>query len=195
MRVEELRTGKRIIMKKYIILSIVLITSQICYSGEMYKWTDKNGVVRFTNTAPPQDAQKVGKETNYVAQPITEDSQKPDYLKYDRPSSKETRELDSNKSTLSKPSKPSEYKFSWSSPRVSGDELSISGRVDGGEKCNKLTVDVFLFDEKGNVARIVCQANDVGGSNSRIIEGKKNAYSSYGSNWNVKSQYPNCVSP
>lgn len=56
-------------MVKIKTIILVLILSSIAFSGEIYTWTDANGVKRFSNTAPPHESKVVGKETNYVAPP------------------------------------------------------------------------------------------------------------------------------
>lgn len=179
-------------MKRFfVVLMFITIIPAMCYSGEMYKWTDKNGVVRFTNTAPPPDAQKVGNEVNYKAEPITKDEDKPDYMKYDRPAKSSSSKSDSSGSVSE--NKTSEYRFNWSTPRVSGGDLTLSGSVERGEKCKLLSVEVFLVDENGLKKNITCQASDVGGSGSRIIHGTTSISSYYGSNWKITSQYPDCI--
>ena len=173
-------------------ISVLFLSSQLGVAGEMYKWVDSNGITRFTNTAPPDDAKKVGNEINHIGQPITEEADKPDYFRGSSSKNYNSTSADTKKSNQI--SQPAEYRFNWSSPRVSGDELTLSGRVEGGESCKKLNVTVFLFDEKGNKTMVYCQASDVGGSGSRILEGKKHILSFYGTDWKVSSQHSDCLS-
>ena len=172
-------------MVKILITILILFLSSIAVAGDVYTWTDANGVKRFTNTAPPADAANLGKESNYVAPPPED---KPSYMtndtKRDKPMTFDTQ---SKAPTEKRP-----YKYDWSSPRVSGNELSLSGTVSYGESCKRLNIMVKLFSENGNTAYIKCQASDVGGSGSRILEGKTSIVSRWGSNWKVEETRATC---
>jgi hypothetical protein len=186
--------------KLFIAISLLFLSSAaIC--GEVYTWTDEKGIKRFSNSPVTSQSdskivKSIGQETNYTAptpeyQPSSSfDSTAP------RPESKtsfdfERQNLPQTKEKPAAETKP--YKIEWSTPRVSGDELSISGTVSYGESCKLLTVTAFLFDEKGNEKFIRCQASDVGGSGSRILDGKIRINSSYyGSDWRISSHSTRC---
>ncbi len=190
-------------MIKIIVAYSILFLSSIAVAGDVYTWTDANGVKRFSNTAPPKDATNLGKETNYVA-PVP--TSKP-LTASDYDESKLTRR---EKAMIMGPERPPQeliidrqktnrtvketvpYKYSWSTPRVSGNELSVSGSVEYGESCKSLTVTAWLFDENSNRTFIMCQASDVGGSGSRILSGKTSIPSRWGSNWKIESTESRC---
>jgi hypothetical protein len=192
---------KEFFMAKFFIAISVLFLSSVAICGEIYTWTDEKGVKRFTNTpvtslSNSKIVKSIGQEINYTApspeyQPSsTTDSSEPSretkkYLEIELPETLQTKE---------KPApEASPYKVEWSTPRVSGDELSVSGSVSNGEACKLLTVTAFLFDEKGNEKFIRCQASDVGGSVSRILNGKIRINSSYyGSDWRISSHSTRC---
>lgn len=51
----------------FLLFSILVLSNGVC--GEIYMWTDENGVKRFSNTGAPPGAQVVGKEINYQKPP------------------------------------------------------------------------------------------------------------------------------
>lgn len=75
-------------MNRLLVMFFVFALCHPCYSGEMYKWVDKNGVTRFSNTPPPKEkaAEVVGKEINYVA-PAQQEAR--DFSGYERSIKKE----------------------------------------------------------------------------------------------------------
>jgi hypothetical protein len=188
-------------MIKIIVAISVLFFSSIAFCGEVYTWKDAKGVKHFSNipVTSQSDTKKVkpiGRETNYTAptptyQPASSmNSTEPRgetnrYLEVDLPNTLQTKEKPASEATP--------YKIEWSQPRVSGDELSISGTVSNGEPCKRLTVTAYLYDEKGNEKFIRCQASDVGGSGSRILNGKIRISSSYcGTDWRISSDSTKC---
>ena len=188
-------------MAKFLIAISVLFLSSVAICGEVYTWTDEKGVKRFTNTPVTSQSdskamKSIGQETNYTAPDPTD----PPSSSFD--STEPRREIKTDfeierqslPQTKEKPSPEARpYIVEWSTPRVSGDELSVSGSVSYGESCKLLTVTAFLFDENGNDKFIRCQASDVGGSGSRILNGKIRINSShYGSDWRISSHSTRC---
>jgi len=189
-------------MIKIIVALSVLVLSSIAVCGEIYMWTDKKGVKRFSNTpvtsqSDSKTLKSIGQETNYIA-PTSEyhpsssfDSSEPSretkkYLEIELPETLQVKEKTAQEVTP--------YKIEWSTPRVSGDELSLSGSVSDGEPCKLLTVTAFLFDEKGNEKFIRCKVPDVGGTGSRSLDGKIKIRSPsyYGTDWRVSSHSAKC---
>ena len=189
-------------MIKIIVALSALFLSSIAVCGEVYMWTDKKGVKRYSNTpvTSQPDSKKVksiGQEINYSApspeyQPSSAtDSSEPSsetkkYLETELPETLHAKEKAAPAATP--------YKIEWSTPRVKGDELSVSGAVSDGEPCKLLTVTAFLFDEKGNEKFIRCKASDVEGSGSRTLDGKIRIInpSYYGTDWRVNSHSTKC---
>jgi hypothetical protein len=193
-------------MTKIIIISILLL-SATAFPGEIYTWTDENGVKRFSNTpvssqVDQKEVKSVGKETNYVApiqnkQPLNPSAydeskltRSERYMLFGVDNPPQYMSIDKKTNKTVKESAP--YKFSWSTPRMNGNELSLSGSVEYGESCKLLTVTAWLFDEYSNRTVIKCQAADVGGSGSRILSGKTSIPSRWGSNWKVESTDASC---
>lgn len=185
-------------MIKIVVAVSVLFLSSIAICGELYMWTDKKGVKRFSNTpvtsqSDTRHAKSIGSETNYVA-PVPEDGP-PSSAGIPAPSRERTAyDLERQGKAIPKATPEARpYQIEWSTPRVRGDELSISGSVSYGESCKLLTVTAFLFDEKGNEKFIRCQASDVGGSGSRILDGKIRISSKYdGTDWRISSHSTRC---
>jgi hypothetical protein len=190
-------------MSKLIMTISIFIISSVVVAADVYMWTDANGVKRFSNAAAPADAKALGKEANYVAPaPTNQPSKSSDFdeskltrserfmlMETERP----PQQLIIDRQKTDKPIKESTpYKIDWSRPRVSGNELSISGTVSYGESCKTLTVTAYLYDEKGNETLIRCQASDVGGSGSRILSGTIRKKSYYGSDWRIRSDSTSC---
>jgi hypothetical protein len=167
-------------MIKIILALSVLFLSSIAVCGEVYMWTDKKGVKRFSNTPVTSQSdskivKSIGQETNYTVpspeyQPFSSsDSSAPGsetnkILEIELPETLQAKEKAAPEGTP--------YKIEWSTPRVNGDELSLSGSVSDGEPCKLLTVTAFLFDEKGNEKFIRCKVSDVGGNGTKILDGK-----------------------
>lgn len=179
-----------------------LFLSSIAVCGEVYMWTDKKGVKRFSNTPVTSQSdskrmKSIGQETNYTAPspeyqtPASSDSSEPGreikkLIKIELPEKLQAKEK------VAPEVNP--YKIEWSKPKVNGDELSLSGSVSDGEPCKLLTVTAYLFDEKGNEKFIRCKASDAGGTGLRNLDGKiriKNA-SYYGTDWRVSSHSAKC---
>jgi hypothetical protein len=53
-------------MFKTITIVLVLFSSSIAFCGEIYMWTDENGVKRFSNTGAPPGAKSIGTESAYI---------------------------------------------------------------------------------------------------------------------------------
>jgi hypothetical protein len=190
-------------MIKIIVVISVLCLSSTAVCGEVYMWTDKKGVKRFSNTPVSSQSdskiiKSIGKETNYTA-PSPEyrlspasDSAEPGG------ETKKISEIDLPETLQAKEKAVPEvnpYKIEWSSPRVNGDEMRLSGAVSGGEPCKLLAVTAFLFDEKENEKFIRFKVSDVGGTGSKNLEGKikmRNA-SYYGTDWRVSSHSARCI--
>jgi hypothetical protein len=189
-------------MIKIIVALSALFLSSIAVCGEVYMWTDKKGVKRFSNTPVTSQSdskivKSIGLETNYTA-PSPEnlpasssDSSEPSretnkFLEIELPETLPAKEKVAPEVTP--------YKIEWSTPKINGDELSLSGSVSDGEPCKLLTVTAFLFDEKGNEKFIRCKASDVGGNGSKNLDGKiKMIGSSYfGTYWRVSSHSAKC---
>ena len=183
-------------MLKFVFALSALFLSSIAVCGEVYMWTDKKGIKRFSNTpvTSQYDSKKVksiGQETNYTAPP-------PEYQPSE--SSRKTNniseiELPETLQTKGKAAQEvTSYKIEWSAPRVNGDELSLSGSVSEGEPCKLLAVTAFLFDEKGNEKFIRYKVSDVGGIGSKKLDGKikilRPTY--YGTDWRVSSHSTRC---
>jgi hypothetical protein len=189
-------------MIKIIFALSALFLSSIAVCGEVYMWTDKKGVKRFSNT--PVESQSDSKKVKSIGQEINYTAPSPEY----QPSSssdssepgRETKKFSEIElpETLQAKEKVvpdvTPYKIEWSTPRVNGDELSLSGSVSDGEPCKLLTVTAFLFDEKGNEKFIRCKASDAGGSGSRNLDGKIRIIgaSDYGTDWRVSSHSTKC---
>ncbi|MBI5590861.1 MAG: DUF4124 domain-containing protein [Deltaproteobacteria bacterium] len=188
-------------MIKIIFAFSALFLSSIAICGEVYTWTDKKGVKRFSNTpvTSQTDTKKVksiGNETNYtVPVPTNEPFSSIDSTE-SRPETKKYLEFELPNTSQAKEKAAPEvtpYKIEWSTPRVTGDELSIHGSVSYGKSCKLLTVTAFLYDEKGNEKFIRCKASDVGGSGYRTLDGKIKISSSYcGSDWRISSHSTRC---
>jgi hypothetical protein len=189
-------------MINIIVALSVLFLSSIAVCGEVYMWTDKKGVKRFSNTpvTSQSDSKKlktIGRETNYISPtpeylpPSSSDSSEPSretkkFLETELPETLQVK-------GIAVPDK-TPYLIEWSRPRVSGDELFLSGSVSGGEPCKSLNVTAFLFDEKGNEKFIRFKVSDVGGSGSRSLDEKIKIRSPsyYGSDWRVSSHSTKC---
>ena len=189
-------------MIKIIVALSVLFLSSIAVCGEVYMWTDKKGVKRFSNTPVTSQSdskivKSIGQETNYTAP--TPNISLPPLLIHQNPAAKQTKYLEIElPETLQAKEKAAPevtpYKIEWSTPRVNGDELSLSGSVSDGEPCKLLTVTAFLFDEKGNEKFIRCKVSDVGGTGSKNLDGKIKIRSPsyYGTDWRVSSHSTRC---
>lgn len=81
------------------------------------------------------------------------------------------------------------------SPTVTknGDTVSVSGRVEGGARCKKLRLDIFLHDQSTHRAYIIATADDVGAGGGRLFSGRSKVYTS-GNRWSVSSIYTRCIS-
>ncbi len=74
-----------------------------------------------------------------------------------------------------------------------GNQVQISGRIRGGEDCANLRLDIFAYNDKGNIAQIVTAVKNVGGSGSKIVEGADTLILPPTGKWAVRSAYGNCV--
>ena len=67
-------------MFKSLIIVLVLFLSSIACCGEIYMWTDENGVKRFSNTGAPPGAKSIGTESEYIppkaSTPVSSDTLK-----------------------------------------------------------------------------------------------------------------------
>jgi hypothetical protein len=188
-------------MIKIIVALSLLFLSSIAVCGEVYMWTDKKGVKRFSNTPVTSQSdskivKSIGKETNYTApspdyRPSSYDSKEPssktkDILENDLPETLQVKEKVAPEITS--------YKIEWLTPKLNGDELSLSGFVSDGEPCKLLIVTAFLFDEKGNEKFIRYNVSDVGGRRSRSLDGKIKIRSAsyFGTDWSVSSHIARC---
>ena len=54
--------------------------------------------------------------------------------------------------------------------------LSIDGRVDGGERCKKLQLNIYMNDEKSHGAAVTAIAEDVGNGGSRTFTAGTRVY-------------------
>jgi hypothetical protein len=190
-------------MIKIVVALSVLLLSSIAVCGEVYMWTDKKGVKRFSNTpvtsqSDSKTIKSIGRETNYTA---PNPNYRPSASSDSPEPSRETNKILENELPETWHAKEkaapevTPYKIEWSTPLVTGgDELSLSGAVSGGKPCKLLTVTAFLFDENGNEKFIRCKVSDVGGAGSKNMGGKikirKPSY--YGTDWRVSSHSTRC---
>jgi hypothetical protein len=189
-------------MIKIIVALSVLFLSSIAVCGEVYMWTDKKGVKRFSNTpvmsqSDSKSLKSIGKETNYTAPSPENQPSSPSDSSEPRRETKNIIEIELPETSHAKEKTAPEvtpYNIEWSTPRVNGDELSLSGAVSGGEPCKLLTVTAFLFDGKGNEKFIRYKISDVGGTGSKKLDGKIKirSPSEYGTDWRVDSHSARC---
>jgi hypothetical protein len=71
-----------------------------------------------------------------------------------------------------------------------GKILYVRGEVKGGKKCNKLTIDIFLHDKKGNICHVVPIVNNY--SYSAKFSISDDLVWKTGSRWNVSNIYIKC---
>ena len=76
---------------------------------------------------------------------------------------------------------------------TNNDRVEVSGRIRGGENCANLRLDIFAYNDQGNIANIVTAVENVGGSGSKIIEGSDTLIFKPKGNWKVRSVYASCV--
>ena len=203
--------GQEEIRMKCIFGSIVMALAVVTGSaaGDIYNWKDENGVQHFSNSpvtsqSNPQSPVQVGKETNYVAPPEPHSEKKSSgnardsrYEKQSYKTSEYEVQTQNPRKTHRRHSRQKSttppYDINWSSPTTgASDTIVLSGRVSGGNFCKKLLISVHLVDDYGHKAHIYCEANDVGGSGSRIATGStRTKY--HGQNWKVIKQSASCM--
>jgi hypothetical protein len=81
------------------------------------------------------------------------------------------------------------YKFHIST-NLRGNILQVRGSVNGGKKCNKLTVDIFLHNETGNICHVIPILDNYKGSDKFSVSDK--VYGSSRSRWSVSNVYIKC---
>lgn len=54
--------------------------------------------------------------------------------------------------------------------RQQGEELLLTGRVEGGLPCRRLRIECQLSDERGSGKRVVVKVGEAGGIYSRLVE-------------------------
>lgn len=82
------------------------------------------------------------------------------------------------------------YRIMVYSPDVFRSTVKVSGRVEGGPRCKKLKLEMFLHDEQSRIAHIVTTIDDAGGSH--LYEARDNVLKA-GSKWTVSSIYTRCL--
>ncbi len=78
-----------------------------------------------------------------------------------------------------------EYQFNISADQ-SGSTLSVRGRISGGDSCSKLTANIFLHTDDGNIAHVTVIINNYSG-NSRFSV--KEEASDSRSRWKVSNVF------
>lgn len=68
--------------------------------------------------------------------------------------------------------------------------LQVRGSVKGGEKCKKLTVDIFLHNETGNSCHVIPILDNYNRSDKFSVSDK--VYGSSRSRWSVSNVYIKC---
>jgi hypothetical protein len=187
-------------MGKLINIIMALTFSSVAVCGEVYTWIDANGVKRFSNT--PVTSKSDNKKTKSIGHEINYTGLASDYESSITVESIEPKQGISSyeiehqglSQLIAKPvTETQQYNIEWSTPKVSGDNLSIHGNVSDDASCPKLNVMVFLYDEKGNEKFIRCHAAKAEGSGSRMLDGNiKLKSSDYGSDWRVSSHSAKC---
>ncbi len=203
--------GQEEIRMKCIFGSIVMALAVVTGSaaGDIYNWKDENGVQHFSNSpvtsqSNPRSPVQVGKETDYVAPPEPHSEKKSSRDTYDSRHEKQSFKTSEYEVQTQYPRKTHRrhsrqkstippYEINWSSPTTgASDTVVLSGRVSGGNFCKKLLISVHLVDDYGHKAHIYCEANDVGGSGSRIATGStRTKY--HGQNWKIIKQSTSCM--
>ena len=156
---------KKVIFTGFVVLGVILGYQPAM--AQLYIWTDKDGVKHYTNTAPPPEADDTQERDEAVsAEPTPAERLKAIEEKYERlrqnRAKKTTRSIKKSsiitkptRRVVTKPGRP--FRISFFSVDPDGkNHINISGRVEGGEYCPRLRIEMFPRSEQGGIAHVVC---------------------------------------
>jgi hypothetical protein len=151
-------------------------------SAEIYKWRDADGKLHFSDKPVSTEAQTVGvfdskTEAVKAAEPA-------------KPAQKPSGQRSAPDKTAKK---PSDYKINPQLKQRDG-WLHLSGRVEGGEECANLTVDVSATSDEGSYDSLTAVVRNVGGFKSGLMDAKTSRYNgNNNTRWTVTSVYSRCA--
>lgn len=177
------------------IFSFLIFISSVSLA-KMYKWVDEKGVTHYSNT--PQALPSKGVEATVEAKSKGK-IQKPESQiskTIEEPKENENSKTDTKPSSVKPTPQPTlepkaKYKFTQWNIDQKGDYVNVSGRVEGGNPCDKLKVDVFLQNEKGNTSHVICTIK-VNSYGSSLLRGKDRVFTK-GKRWTVTDVYTKCL--
>ena len=175
--------------------ALLLVSSQQMAIAQLYIWTDKNGVKHYTNTAPPPEAMEIQEEAEAAHVGPTPEQRARDlkekYKESIKDHTQKLRESIKKRTTARKASRP--YRVSSLSVDPDGEHyIRVTGRIEGGESCKRLTVNMFLHSNKGGIAHLVFVVENVGGSGSRLFESREYVWDHTEDEWKLGNVYFTC---
>lgn len=129
--------------------------------GEIYRWTDREGKLHFSDKPPHLETQKIDLFVNDGIKPLPREG-KP---------ARDGREKESRKKEARKVLRAEDYQINFSTAQR-GDELTISGRIGNGPECPSLKVTMHVQDQRGNREKVVGMVSNVGYGRSDLLDAR-----------------------
>lgn len=180
----------KISLSSNLLIALLAAAIPAAAAAAMYQWTDENGVKHWTDTAPPdhiQDAETMPEENPGQAEKksVVEDEadqdggnrdgdSAPNHLRKARARETQSAAKKENRKSAQAGIQPHEYH--WQEPKVSGDDVEVTGRIEWGEPCDVLLLKISLQDEDGYPIYMTCPVKDVGDGRRAFVNCRHRNY-------------------
>lgn len=131
-------------------------------AGEIYRWTDREGKLHFSDKPPHVEMKRIELFVNDGIKPIPREGKR----------GRSGREKEERKKKEARGKlRAEEYQINFSTSQR-GDELTVSGRIGNGPECPSLKVTLWVQDERGNREKVTGMVGNVGYGRSDLLDAR-----------------------
>jgi len=171
-------------------LAFFLILFTLIAQAKIYRWTDNNGTVHFSDKPYSENAQEIKINETGIELDEASDDDKPEQPAAtapvaDKPFQKPADKGRTAKSSPVKPEQPedkpiteADYKITTTIGKLGADLISISGRIGSGPECNDMSVTATATNDNGLTAKIKDQVRKSSSFGSVTFKGTAKAVGS-----------------